>query len=99
MHSRSIQSQSNPAEIPSRAFRFRQASQVIAFFIFTLGLVVLCGWIFDIPALTNIRPTFQSMTVNTALSFLCLGAALWLAHNDERQRSRRTLAFLVIIIA
>ena len=39
------------------------------------------------------------MKVNTALSFLCLGAALWLASDDERQRSRRILGFLVAIIA
>jgi PAS domain S-box-containing protein len=39
------------------------------------------------------------MKVNTALSFLCLGAGLWLAGNDERQRSRSILGLLVVIIA
>jgi PAS domain S-box-containing protein len=39
------------------------------------------------------------MKVNTALSFVCLGAALWLARNDDRQRSRRILGLLVVIIA
>jgi PAS domain S-box-containing protein len=39
------------------------------------------------------------MKVNTALSFLCLGAGLWLAGNDERQRGRSILGLLVVIIA
>jgi PAS domain S-box-containing protein len=39
------------------------------------------------------------MKVNTALSFLCLGAGLWLAGNDERRRSRSILGLLVVIIA
>ena len=39
------------------------------------------------------------MKVNTALLFLCLGAGLWLAHNDERKRTRRILGLLVVIIA
>jgi PAS domain S-box-containing protein len=39
------------------------------------------------------------MKVNTALSFLCLGAGLWLAGNDERQRNRRILGLLVVMIA
>jgi PAS domain S-box-containing protein len=39
------------------------------------------------------------MKVNTALSFLCLGAGLWLAHNDDRKRTRRILGLFVVIIA
>ena len=39
------------------------------------------------------------MKVNTALSFLCLGVGLWLAHNDDRKRTRRILGLLVVIIA
>jgi PAS domain S-box-containing protein len=39
------------------------------------------------------------MKVDTALSFLCLGAGLWLAGNDERQRTRSILGLLVVIIA
>jgi len=87
------------SEVLSLPRRFRQVSQVIAFLVATLGLAVLCGWAFHVPALTYIRPTLQSMKVNTALSFLCLGAGLWLAGNDERQRSRRILGLLVVIIA
>ena len=81
------------------AYRFRQASKAIAFLVTTLGFVVFCGWAFHVPVLTYIQPTLQSMKVNTALSFLCLGAGLWLAGNDERQRSRSILGLLLVIIA
>jgi PAS domain S-box-containing protein len=97
MHPPTVPSR-NAAEIPGLARRFRQASQVIALLVSALGLVVFCGWAFHVPALTYIQPAFQSMKVNTALSFLCLGAGLWLAQNDERRRSRRILGFLVIMI-
>lgn len=38
------------------------------------------------------------MKVNTAISFVCLGAGLWLAGNEESQRIRRTLGLLVVLI-
>jgi PAS domain S-box-containing protein len=79
--------------------RFQQASRILALLVVSLGLVAFCGWVLHIPALTYIRPTLQSMKVNTALSFVCLGAALWLARNDDRQRSQRILCLLVVIIA
>src|SRR6516225_7976420 len=99
MRSPSAQSDSKAAEFPDLGYRFRQASRIIAFLVATLGLVVFCGWVFNVPTLIYIRPTLQSMKVNTALSFLCLGAGLWLAHNDDRKRTRRILGLLVVIIA
>jgi hypothetical protein len=99
VHLPNVQLYRKGVEVPRLASRFRQASKAIAFLVTTLGLVVFCGWAFHVPALTYIRPTLQSMKVNTALSFLCLGAGLWLAGNDERQRSRSILGLLVVIIA
>jgi hypothetical protein len=98
-HSAPVQFDPKADEVPRLAYRFRQASQVIALLVAALGLVVLGGWAFDVPTLTCIRPTFQSMKVNTALCFLFLGAGLWLAHDDKRQRSRRILGLAVAIIA
>jgi PAS domain S-box-containing protein len=94
-----VQSERNIGEVPRLAYRFRQASKAIAVVVASLGLVVLGGWAFHVPALTYIRPSFQSMKLNTALSFLCLGAGLWLAQDDKWQRSRRILGFFVVIIA
>ena len=99
MRSPILQPARKTAEVPDLAYRNRQASQVIALLVATLGVLVLCGWAFNVPALTYIRPAFQSMKVNTALSFVLLGAGLWLAHNDERQRTRSILGLVVVAIA
>ncbi len=100
MHSPDIQFDPKADEYhPRLADRFRQASQIIALLVAVLGLVVLGGWAFNVPALTYIRPAFQSMKVNTALCFLLLGAGLWLAQDDEQQRRRRILGLVVVVIA
>jgi PAS domain S-box-containing protein len=98
VHSLNAQSEHRAVEVPRLACRFRQASKAISAIVASLGLVVLGGWAFNVPILTYIRPSFQSTKVNTALSFLCLGTALWLAQNDKWQRSRRILGLLVVII-
>jgi PAS domain S-box-containing protein len=72
---------------------------VISLLVAALGLLVLCGWAFNVPALIYIRPSFQSTKVNTALSFLCLGAGLWLTQDEKWERSRRILGLSVVIIA
>ncbi len=94
-----VASETNPPAIGGLSHQFRQASQVIALFVATLGIVVLCGWTFGIPTLTYIRPAFESMKANTALSFLLLGAGLWLARNDERKSIRCILGLFVVAIA
>jgi PAS domain S-box-containing protein len=99
VHSPDVQPDPKTLGIPRFALRFRKASQIISLLVAALGFVVLCGWAFSVPALTYIRPSWQSMKVNTALSFLCLGAGLWLAQDDKWQRSRRVLGFFVVIIA
>ena len=86
-------------ESPLQTDRFCHASQVIANLIVALGLVVFIGWAFNLPALTYLQPTFEAMRVNTALSFVLLGASVWLIQKDSWRRSRRVLALLVVILA
>jgi PAS domain S-box-containing protein len=74
-------------------------SQVIAILVIALGLVVFIGWGFNLPALTYIQPAFEAMRVNTALSFVFLGAVLWLIQKDSWRRSRRVLALIVASLA
>lgn len=81
------------------AIRFRQASKILSSFVAILGLVVLYGWFFDLPALTTIQPTLTPMKFNTAVLFLCSGMALWMAGDDKHQRIRRILGLVVAIIA
>jgi PAS domain S-box-containing protein len=99
VHWSNSQSDHRADDVPRLAYRFRQASRAISVLVASLGLLVFCGWAFNLPVLTYIRPTFHSMKVNTALSFLCLGVGLWLADNDEWRRTRRILGLLVVIIA
>jgi PAS domain S-box-containing protein len=99
VHPPNAQSDHTADEVPRLAYRFRQASKAISAIVASLGLVVLGGWAFNLPSLTYIRPSFQSMKANTALSFLCLGAGLWLAQDDKWQRGRRILGSFVVIIA
>ena len=42
------------------------------------SLVVLVGWIFNVPVLQQIIPGFVAMVFNTALCFVLFGAALLL---------------------
>jgi PAS domain S-box-containing protein len=97
--SSNIRSDTKADEASRLAYRFRQASQLIALLVGLLGLLVLGGGAFNLPTLTYIRPEFESMKANTALSFVLLSAGLWLAHDDKRRRSRRILGLAVVIIA
>jgi PAS domain S-box-containing protein len=99
VHSLNAQSGQRGVEVPRLAYRFRQASKAISAIVASLGLVVLGGWAFNVPALTYIRSSFQSMKVNTALSFLCLGVGLWLAQDKKWQRIRRILGLFVVVVA
>jgi PAS domain S-box-containing protein len=81
------------------AQRFRQISKATTLLVIALGLVGFCGWVFHLPALTMIRPTFAAIKFNTAVLFLCLGIALWMTDSDERKYGRRILGLLVAIVA
>jgi len=50
-----------------------------------------------VPILTTIWPAFQSMKFNTAVLFLCLGIGIWMAADEQWQRSRRILGGIVVV--
>jgi hypothetical protein len=41
------------------------------------GIIVAVGWLFDVPALTSIRPEWVTMKFVTAVSFVCSGIILF----------------------
>jgi hypothetical protein len=56
---------------------FRNISEKLAIGVSLIGILVLIGWFWDIPALKSIFPGIVSMKANTALCFAFLGAGLW----------------------
>jgi signal transduction histidine kinase len=46
--------------------------------VFIVGCLVLIGWILDIQFLKSLYPNMVIMKANTALSFIMIGASLWL---------------------
>jgi diguanylate cyclase (GGDEF)-like protein len=64
-----------------------------------IGALVLCGWFFDMPALTQLLPSLTSMKVNTAAGLLAAGLALQLLHTCATRspwfRMARVLAVIV----
>ncbi|MGA2289596.1 PAS domain-containing protein [Bradyrhizobium sp.] len=63
-----------------------------------IGLMVLAGWTFDIPALKSVVPGFISMQPWTALAILLAAVALWLAASD-RGGARAASAIPAIALA
>src|ERR1700728_4237559 len=93
-----------PSTTPGRSFQLlldrltRSCSVMVA----CVGVVVLYGWIFDIPQLTRLLPGLAFMKINTACALLAASAALWLLHAHEQgsawSRVARCLAVLLFAL-
>jgi diguanylate cyclase (GGDEF)-like protein len=68
----------------------------------SVGLAVICGWLFNIPLLKSVMPGLATMKVNSACAFLAAGVALWLLHtsrpNSQLLRIGRALSVIVIAV-
>jgi hypothetical protein len=59
----------------------RNAAKALSVLICVTGILVIAGWIFDIPALTSISPSWISMKFSTAIAFVLSGVTLYfIAH-------------------
>ncbi len=67
-----------------------------------LGLLVLVGWLLDIPALKSVLPCFVSMKANTAVGFVLVGLSLIiLSYSNPSLLARRLshiFAYAVMLI-
>ena len=71
-------------------------SQGAALTVFFIGVLVLIGWLLDLPTLKSVLPSLASMKVNTAFAFILSGASLYLLTEKNQKRFRhiaRALAF------
>ncbi len=55
-----------------------QLARFAASFSVAVGVIVLAGWVFDIPQARSLIPGTISMKANTAISFVLAGMGLWL---------------------
>ena len=62
-----------------RLRQFIAYARLAAVTVTIIGLVVLVGWLLDVPALKAVIPGWTAMMVNTACTFAVLGAGLWCA--------------------
>ncbi len=78
-------------------------SKVAALTSILVGLAVLTGWIFDVSVLKNVLPDRINMEVNSAISFIMLGAALWLStlqnHGQLLATIGRAAALMVLLVS
>lgn len=67
-------------------------SQAANAVVLVVGLLVLAGWIFDIPELKAVVPGLATMKPNTAVAFFLAGMAVWLFQDEQIRRWKRRVA-------
>ena len=63
------------------------------------SLMILSGWLLNIPLLKSFLPGLPAMRFNTALSLLLLGASLWLLKNEETSLAKKRLGLALAGLA
>lgn len=67
---------------------------------FTIGIIVIVGWVFNILSFQTIIPAYASMKFNTALGFIMLGSVMLLTQfRVSKYNSAFSILFSVLITA
>ncbi|MFV8376600.1 PAS domain-containing protein [Flavobacterium sp. LB1P71] len=69
-------------------------SKILAIAISSIGIIVLIGWLLNIPVVKSLVPGVVSMKVNTALCFILSGFTLCIL-NDEKQNFFKRMCSIV----
>lgn len=82
------------------ADRLLGLSRLAGAFAVAVGILVSCGWAFDIAALRSLFAGFPEIKLNAALAFVLAGASLWLmnGHGKAHAAIARACASAVTLI-
>lgn len=69
----------------------------VSFFIITLGLIVLLGWMFNIQLLKTVLPGYVSMKINTAICFVLVGSIFAALVNGKWNIYCKLISFFLIL--
>jgi len=64
----------------------------------SVGIIVILGWLFNVPFLKSLNPDYISMKPNTALSFIFIGISIIILHNIKHSIILRNFARTLLII-
>lgn len=79
---------STPPTTFSKISSLQSVSQGMSIAVTLIGLIVLLGWIFNIPVLKSVWPGLVTMKANTAISFILCGLSLWQLGRKKKSPSR-----------
>lgn len=86
----------------SRSDLIKVVSEFLSILIAFLGLLILIGWMFNIPLLLHPGSGFSAIKSNAGLAFLLIGISLWFVQTKRikfhNQGIAQILAFIVLII-
>lgn len=86
----------------SRSTRFNYVSLLPGLLVLVLGSLSLFGWVFDVPALTRIHPSWKPMVPGTALCFVLSGVSLLISRQPVRRSvlvAQSLLLWLILLLA
>jgi PAS domain S-box-containing protein len=70
---------------------FRIYAGAASIMVLGIGMVVLFGWMMNMPALKSILPGLPAIRFNTGLSLILLGSSLWLLQNEGASPAKKYL--------
>ena len=77
--------------------RFRKSSEFFGLAVFTIGVLVLLGWGFNIPLLKSFLPEHMSMLANTAIGFIFSGFSLFFLREKQCSSRKGRLARILVV--